>query len=167
MADQPDVNVLLGTTIKLFNRELALVYEKNGDYHSFILIPTKMDTDTEGITLAAMEEEIGKVFGKKTDEVNMTQLTNTIPTELQQDARFTLTMAYLYFKFSKDMKERKKVEFAFQVKATGLNTLIPSLNNNNLFNIKDVQLAIWSTDNPKVIDAMHLIKPSDYIPNQE
>ena len=165
--NNPKVNVHLGTTITLFNRELALVYEKNGDVNSFILIPTKMDT--EGITFDEMTADIKKLFSDEPNSqaVNIEELTNTIKTDEQKkNARFKLTMAYLYFEFSTDMTERKKVEFAFQITVTGIDSLIPNLNN-NLFNIKDVQLAIWSTNRQKIIDAMHLISPKQFIDKQE
>lgn len=171
MAETPDnkpkVNVLLGAKLTLFNRKLAVVYEKKGDNsHTFLLIPTKMDTDTEGITFDEMTNEIKNVFSKNDDDI--TQLTTTIPNDetTRNKARFHLTMAYLYFEYSEDMNNQKKVEFAFQVTVTDIANLVP-VPNNNLFSIDEFQLAIWSTKNQKIIDAMHLIKPSDFIPKQE
>jgi len=164
--NKPKVNVLLGGKIKLFNRELAAVYEKEGDNsHSFILIPTKMDTDTEGITFDEMTEDIDKLFKDSNNPnsgADMSQLTALGETITDKNkARFHLTMAYLYFEFSGE--ERKTVQFAIQVKVTNI-SLIPQ---NNFFNIEEAQLAIWSTDNQKVIDAMHLISPQDYKPKQK
>jgi len=159
--DKPKVNVLLSSTFTLFNRKLAVVYEKKGDNsQSFLLIPTK--TDYDGITLKEMTDGIINLFGDPNADIK--QLTDKIPEGKANDVRFYLTMAYLYFESTEDAKAKtstqKNVEFAFQVKVTGLDNLLPS--KVGAFTFSDVQFAIWSTKRDKIIEEMHLITPDDF-----
>ena len=153
-----EVNVLFGSTFTLFKRKLAVVCEKVGDKGcTLLLVPTK--TDTEGISFGEMKDEIKKIFG---DDIQNDQLDSVD----NNDARFFLTMAYLYIEFEEKAEEgkttqkRKKVEFAFQVTAKGLNNLLPK---NLPIELDDFQLAIWSTDRNKIIEEMHLITPKKFL----
>lgn len=156
--DKPKVNVLFGSTFTLFKRKLAVVCEKVGDKGcTLLLVPTK--TDTEGISFGEMKDEIKKIFG---DDIQNDQLDSVD----NNDARFFLTMAYLYIEFEEKTEEgkttqkRKKVEFAFQVTAKGLNNLLPK---DLPIQLDDFQLAIWSTDRNKIIEEMHLITPKKFL----
>lgn len=161
MADEVknEVNVLFGSTFTLFKRKLAVVCEKVGDKGcTLLLVPTK--TDTEGISFGEMKDEIKKIFG---DDIQNDQLDSV----KNDDARFFLTMAYLYIEFTeettkegKTTQKRKKVEFAFQVTAKGLNNLLPQ---GLPIQLDDFQLAIWSTDRKKIIEEMHLITPEKFL----
>lgn len=165
--DKPKVNVLFGSTFTLFKRKLAVVCEKVGDKgYSFLLIPTKMDTDFQGITFKEMTDEIGNLFGQET--INMDQLNKALTNDQKNDVTFNLNMAYFYFEstIENNTEKRKNVEFAFQVTVKGINNLIPE-GFRNIIDIDNIQLAIWSTNRQKIIDAMHLISPKQFIDKQE
>jgi len=173
--EKTKVNVLLGTTITLLNREFAVVFEKNGDEgNTFLLIPTKKNV--KGITLQEMKDGIKKLFGGQ-NNVNMDDLSNLpdIAGTNENDVTFNITMAYLYIKTEKDQEQGepsegqdkqkpKKVEFAFQVTATGLDKLLPQ-GLDGIFTIHEVHLAIWSTQRKKICEAMQLITPNDFLNN--
>ena len=158
-----EVNVLLGSTFTLFKRELAVAFEKTGDKgYSFLLVPTKMDT--EGITLTEMTNGISNLFGDI--GVDTQPLLDLIGNNT--DVTFNLTMAYLYIEFTEETtddqskQKQKNVEFAFQVTATGLDNLLPQ---GLPIELKDVQLAIWSTNRNKIIEEMKLITPQKFLEN--
>ena len=160
--EKTKVNVLLGTNITLLNREFAVVFEKKGSEGStFLLMPTKKNV--KGITLQEMKDGIKNLLG---DEPTLGNLEDDLNDNEKKDVTFNLTMAYLYIEIGKDNdqneQKRKNVEFAFQVTATGLDTLLPK-GLGNIFNIHDVHLAIWSTQRKKIREAMQLITPSDFI----
>ena len=70
-------------------------------------------------------------------------------------------MAFLYIN-QDTSKTEKEIEYAFQVKCDGLSNLIPD-GIKTFVDIKGIQLAIWNTNRTKVIEAMGLIKPEDYL----
>jgi len=159
--EKTKVNVLLGTNITLLNREFAVVFERKADEGStFLLIPTKKNV--KGITLQEMKDGIKDLLGQEPTLDNLDKLSD----EEKKDVTFNLTMAYLYIEIGKDNdqneQKRKNVEFAFQVTATGLDTLLPQ-GLGGIFTIHDVHLAIWSTQRKKIREAMQLITPSDFI----
>ena len=158
-----EVKFLLSSTFTLFKRELAVAIEKIGDKnYSILLVPTK--TDYEGITVQEMTDGIQNLFGKIS--FDMTQLQDIL--KKVGNVTFNLTMAYLYIELTEDTtvsppkQKKNKVEFAFQVTATGLDTLIPQ-EIRTLASLKDVQLAIWSTDRNKIIEEMKLITPQKFL----
>lgn len=172
--EKTKVNVLLGTNITLLNREFAVVFEKKASGGStFLLIPTKKNV--KGITLQEMKDGIKKLFGDL--EANTDDLNNlpALAGTNENDITFNITMAYLYIETEKDKEQGepsegqdkqkpKKVEFAFQVTATGLDKLLPQ-GLDGIFTIHEVHLAIWSTQRKKICEAMQLITPNDFLNN--
>ena len=160
--EKKKMNALAGATIDIIGTEFVVEFVKKAEGgYTLLLVPTKAD-EAPGRTLQEMIDAVKGFFGKdpkiNTDELN-TLVKEGGQTEFNE-VKICLAMAFLYI--NKDKDKEKEVEYAFKIKAKNLDKLIPE-GIKTFVSIKDVQLAIWNTTIKKVIDAMELIKPEDYL----
>lgn len=159
--DSPKMETLIGATINIIGTDLVVEFIKkaNGGY-TLLLIPTKVnEAQAPKRTLQEMINAINKLFGSGT-KIQTEELEKKLEVKNLENVTISLVMAFLYIK--KDGDKEKELEYAFQVKCDGLSNLFPK-GLETFVEFKNIQLAIWNTENPKIIDAMGLIKPEDYI----
>lgn len=161
--EKDKMNALAGATIDIIGTEFVIEFLKKGEGgYTLLLIPTKVD-EAPGTDLQQMINAVNGFFGKKA-EVDTSELDTLVKEgglSSFKEVNIHLAMAFLYINKDKD-KEEKEIEYAFQIKATNLDKLIPK-GIGTFITIKDVQLAIWNTKREKIIKEMELIKPEDYL----
>ena len=166
------MQAMLGASISLLGRELyvALIKKaKEGDY-TFLLVPKKLD-ETEGVSLGQLIEDIKKLFKKGGEEpqLDISQLTDILGGDAHpiDSVIAKLSMAYIYYdRETKEGKEEPEVktEYAFEITVDGIDDVFPK-NFKNFVNFKSFQIAVWNTSNKKILEAMNIVDPNEYLNN--
>ncbi len=164
------MQAMLGASISLLGRELyvALIKKaKEGDY-TFLLVPKKLD-ETEGVSLGQLIEDIKKLFKKGGEEpqLDISQLTDILGSHSIDSVIAKLSMAYIYYdRETKEGKEEPEVktEYAFEITVDNIDDVFPE-NFKNFVNFKSFQIAVWNTSNKKILEAMNIVDPNEYINN--
>ena len=165
------MQAMLGASISLLGREffVALIKKaKEGDY-TFLLAPKKLET-LEEVSLNQLIGDIARLFGKGEDPsaVNTSELEKILPEGSKfEDIKVCLTMAYIYY--DKDTKEdgtqEIKTEYAFEITLNGLKDKLIPPELKSLATVNSVQVALWNTSNKKILEAMNIVDPNEYLNN--
>ena len=158
--EKKKMNVLAGVEITILGVRLFAEYvKKAGGGYTVLLAPTKAD-DVKNHNLEELIGALDKLFG---GTINTSALTDWLGKTSLKEVTVNLAMVFLYFDKDKDDKTTD-FEYAIQIKAHNVDKLIPE-NIRKLLGISDTkcQLAIWNTENKKIIDKMEIITPDDYI----
>ena len=163
------LKALAGVIIKILGTELKAEVEKKEKGYAVLLIPTEPGNASE-VSVQDMIDSVGKMFGGK-ENVDTSELETLINNSQPQGVaeapdlskiKIKLNMAFLYI--DNDGEKNTDVEFAFHV-IIKLDGLIPE-GLKTFIDLGDAEVAVWSTDRKKIIDAMHLMKPEDYLKDE-
>lgn len=163
------MQAMLGASISLLRRELyvSLVKKGKSDY-TFLLAPKKLD-ENEGVSLGELIEDIKKLFKKGGEEpqLDISQLTDILGSHSIDSVIAKLSMAYIYYdRETKEGKEEPEVktEYAFEITVDNIDDVFPE-NFKNFVNFKSFQIAVWNTSNKKILEAMNIVDPNEYLNN--
>lgn len=158
--EEPETNTMnafAGAKVSFLNTELSIKFQKNGDDCTFLLAPKKTNGTEGNTTLKDLIDAVANLFGSTTLPQN--NLENLLGTQAQDFAKIyiKLTMAFLYVK---KVNSKTEVEYAFMIETKNLDSIFPK-GFENVFKLKDIQLAIYNTKNTNVIKAMEITTPED------
>ena len=164
------MQAMLGASISLLRRELyvSLVKKGKSDY-TFLLAPKKLE-ENEGVSLGELIKDIKKLFkkGEEEPQLDTSQLDGILGKDHPIDSVIAkLSMAYIYYdRETKEGKEEPEVktEYAFEITVEGIDDVFPD-NIKNLAIIKSLQIAVWNTSNKKILEAMNIVDPNEYLNN--
>lgn len=165
--DMAKMNAVVGATIELLGSKFVVeVVKKAEGGFTLLLTPTKPD-DIKECSLSELTDAVKKLMGEGTavDTGELDQLISDSGLPADQ-VKICLSMAFLYINQGAPSEENpegtRDVEYAFQIKASGLDKLLPE-GLDKFIAIQDAQIAVWNTGRKKIVDAMGLIKPEEYL----
>ena len=156
------MNALVGATITILGTEffVEIVKKAEGGY-TLLLVPTKPENPAK-VKIGKLIEDVKKLIGKDVDTSELQNIVNGANGNETDDfdtTEISLAMAFVYI--DKKGENEKTAEYAFQLKAE-LEGLVPK-ELEDFVTIKDAQVAVWNTGREKIINAMNLVKPEEYL----
>jgi len=156
------MNALAGATMEILGTEffVEIVKKAEGGY-TLLLVPTTPEKPAKK-KLGNLIDDVKKLIGKDVDTSELENIVNGVngnETDDFNDIEISLAMAFVYI--DKKGENEKTAEYAFQLKAD-LEGLVPK-ELEDFVTIKDAQVAVWNTGRDKIIKAMNLVKPEEYL----
>ncbi len=161
------LNAMIGAEISILGSKFHIGVVKKGEGgYTVLLIPKKGELEEGGKTLQDMIDAIKNMTGK---EVNTEELKEIVqdpehPNRSFDSVKAEVTMAFLYI--DRDKEGQGVTEYAFQLKVTGLDDIIPE-SVKTFASIEEFEVSVWNTKREKVLKEMDLKKPEEYLKDEE
>ncbi|WP_026667663.1 hypothetical protein [Butyrivibrio sp. AE2005] len=160
------MNALLGATLTILKTELKVEFVKKSDGgYTVLLIPTKVGDAPQTTIQELIDDVKGLSQNENVDVSELEEICGEKNNDGLGDIGISLSMAFLYVDANMDATSKQtkvsSMEYAFQIKAD-LHNVIPK-EISKFVSIKNAEVAVWNTERPKIIEAMQLIKPEDYL----
>lgn len=152
-----ETNIMLGANLKLLGTELSAGFMKSGD-DSIIYIYQSETAANEGITIAKLIEDVETLTGRGKSGIDSAKIQQSIsgsakdPSKINfETIKIKLTTVYLK-KTTKGTDSTTEYAFRFDIDAADL---LPK--GIEAINITNVTLAVWNTENAKVLEKLALM----------
>lgn len=161
------MNAMVGAEISILGSRfhIGAIKKAEGGY-TVLLIPRKGELEEGGRTLADLIDSIKKMTGQEVDTKELEDIVKDAehPDRTFDKVKAEITMAFLYLDRDKDGKGVS--EYAFQLKVTGLEDIIPE-SVKTFASIDEFEVSVWNTKREKVLKEMDLKRPEEYLEDEE
>lgn len=168
------VHVMAGLSFTLLKVDFTAGFEKDENGYQILLLPTDND-ENQGLSIKEMIDEVKKLMEKSGAEIDAGKMQDDIegavngvsdpdgqktPEEREGfdplALKVILRQAFLYYRKAGDSKT---FEYAFSLEIN-MEEVMPKI---DLVSLKNLSLAVWSTERKKILERMQLFHIEDIL----